>query len=81
MLLFDWSSLLGKNNQKKINRKHRICVARVFCSTVRPAFLFSERGAERDFLINNVGVELLPSASLSLSRLLSPSLIAASKYQ
>lgn len=56
-------------------------MARVFCSTVRPAFLFSERGAERDFLINNVGVELLPSASLSLSRLLSPSLIAASKYQ
>lgn len=42
-------------------------MARVFCSTVRPAFLFSERGAERDFLINNVGVELLPSASLSLS--------------
>lgn len=46
-------------------------MARVFCSTVRPAFLFSERGAERDFLINNVGVELLPSASLSLSAPLS----------
>lgn len=67
MLLFDWSSLLGKNNKKnKIENTEfvwRVCSARL-CD---PPFLFSERGAERDFLINNVGVELLPSASLSLS--------------
>lgn len=48
-----------------------LVLACVFCDCL----LFSEHNAEREFLINNVGVELLP---LFLS--VSPSLIAGSKY-
>lgn len=67
MLLFDWSSLLGKNNKKnKIENTEfvwRVCSARL-CD---PPFYSASAAPRETFLINNVGVELLPSASLSLS--------------
>lgn len=66
LLQADWSELI-KIQTEKVQPRVRVCVL-IRC------FLFSQLNAEREFLINNVGVELLPL-------FLSPSLIAASKYQ